>query len=66
MRIRRHDSNVYQSRNFNMSLRNSDALPPLNQETGTLDYSKIKVGVKQLEDAIIDFPSPPPAFIQTT
>lgn len=56
MRIRRHDSNVYQSRDFSMSLSNNDTLPPLNQETGMIDYSKVRVGIKQLEDAIIETP----------
>ena len=52
MRIRRHGA--YESRNFNMSPSNSDSLP-INEQ-GVIDYSKIKMGIKTLEDAVIDYP----------
>lgn len=52
MRIRRHGA--YESRNFNMSPSNSDSLP-INEQ-GMIDYSKIKMGIKTLEDAVIDYP----------
>jgi hypothetical protein len=52
MRIRRHSA--YESRDFNMNLSNSDSLP-INEQ-GMIDYSKIKMGIKTLEDAVIDYP----------
>lgn len=56
MRIRAHNSPSYETRDFNMFSSNDYSNLPVDQETGILDYSKIKVGVKQLEDAVIDFP----------
>ena len=54
MRIRRHEGNGYESRDLSMSF-HDDSLP-IDQNSGTVDFQKIKVGVKQLEDAVIDFP----------
>ena len=54
MRIRRHEGNGYESRDLSMSF-HDDSLP-IDQSSGTVDFQKIKVGVKQLEDAVIDFP----------
>jgi HD superfamily phosphohydrolase len=57
MRIRNHGNGNYESRDFNIRMETSDTyLPPIDRETGTLDYSKIKVGAKTLEDAVIDSP----------
>lgn len=46
------------SRDLSMRVVKDDLIdiPSLNQETGTMDFSKIRVGVKQLEDAVIDNP----------
>ena len=52
MRIRR-DNSSFGGRNLNMTSTGNDL--PTN-ESGVVDYSKIKVGVKTLEDAVIDFP----------
>ena len=54
MRIRRHDGNTYETRNLTM-LPEYDNLP-IDQESGTIDFAKIKVGIKQLEDAVISCP----------
>ena len=54
MQIKPHDRKTYDTRNLSFS--NDVSNLPIDQESGTLDYSKIKVGIKQLEDAVIDFP----------
>ena len=56
MRVRNHGNTNYESRDFNMYLANDSSNLPIDRETGIIDYSKIRVGVKQLEDAVIDFP----------
>ena len=42
------------SRDLSMRVVKDDFIdiPSLNQETGTMDFSKIRVGIKQLEDAV--------------
>lgn len=40
-------------RNLNMKVLSGRDDLPINPETGTIDYSKIKVGIKTLEDAIV-------------
>ena len=55
MRIRGYGGKSYESRDLNFKVGN-DLPIPMNQETGMIDYSKIKVGVKQLEDAVIETP----------
>lgn len=54
MRNRRNEF-VSQNRDFNMRIMDRDNLP-VNPETGTIDFSKIKVGVQTLSDAVIDTP----------
>ena len=56
MRVRGHNQMSYETRDFNMRLSNNDKDLPIDPQTGLVDYSKIKVGVKQLTDATIDFP----------
>ena len=41
------------SRNLNMRLLSNRDDIPINPETGIIDYSKIKVGIRTLEDAIV-------------
>ena len=57
MRIRRHVGDTVESRNLNMSFSDSDTIP-VNVEQGGVatDYSKIRVGIKTLQDAIVEFP----------
>ena len=53
MRIREF-SRSENTRNLNMRLSPQEEFPM--NSSGTVDYSKIKVGIKQLEDATVDFP----------
>ena len=55
MRNRRNEFAVASNRDFNMRVIDENNIPII-PETGTVDFSKIKVGVKTLEDAVIDSP----------
>ena len=56
MRVRQYEEPPL-SRNMNMRLKGEKSDLPQNLTDGSIDYSKIKVdGIKNLEDAIIDFP----------
>jgi hypothetical protein len=56
MRVKGHNPVSYETRNLDMQLSSDDANLPVDPATGLVDYSKIKVGLKQLTDATIDFP----------
>ncbi len=52
-----NNSHKENNRNFSMRLLDNNSHDyPLNPETGTIDFNKIKVGIKTLEDAIISTP----------
>ena len=53
MRNRRNDFTA-SSRDFDIRIMDNDI--PVMPDTGVVDFSKIKVGAKTLEDAVIDFP----------
>lgn len=55
MRNRRNEFSTSSNRDFNMRIIDNDNFP-INPDNGTIDFSKIKVGVKTLEDAVIDSP----------
>ncbi|HAH18710.1 MAG TPA: hypothetical protein DCL29_06870 [Eubacterium sp.] len=55
MRVRQYTS-PHESRDMNIHIDTNNNNLPINLETNTVDYSKIKVGAKILEDAVFDFP----------
>ena len=55
MRFREYDGS-YESRNMNMRLTTDSTLPADFSNNLPVDYNKIKVGIKTLEDAVFDFP----------
>ena len=54
MRNRRNDF-ISQNRDFNMRIMDKDDIP-IDPGTGTVDFNKIKVGIKNLDDAVVDSP----------
>ena len=54
MRNRRNDF-VSQNRDFNMRIMDKDNVP-IDPGTGTVDFNKIKVGIKNLDDAVVESP----------
>ena len=54
MRNRRNDF-VSQNRDFNMRIMDKDNIP-IDPGTGTVDFNKIKVGIKNLDDAVVESP----------
>ena len=50
--------NIRESKDLSFRLldKNQSSEYPINPLTGTIDFSKIKVGVKTLEDAVVDIP----------
>lgn len=54
MRIKRHEGDSYESRDLSMRPFYDDL--PIDGMSGTIDFNKIKVGIKTLEDAVITSP----------
>lgn len=54
MRNRRNDF-ISQNRDFNMRIMDKDDIP-IDPGTGTVDFNKIKVGIKNLDDAVVESP----------